>query len=96
MHVRRVIASALLVLLLSAIGDAQARFTLKVYTGRGQTGYDVNSTLIIGERDILLIDRSSRSAKRTSSPRRSLKRRRIWQRSTPHTPTPTICSGWPS
>ena len=56
MHVRRVIASALLVLLLSAIGDAQARFTLKVYTGRGQTGYDVNSTLIIGERDILLID----------------------------------------
>lgn len=56
MNVRRVSAGAGLVLLLSAIGGAQPEFTLKVYTGRGQTGYDVNSTLIIGQRDILLID----------------------------------------
>jgi glyoxylase-like metal-dependent hydrolase (beta-lactamase superfamily II) len=35
---------------------AQAKFTLKVHTGRGQVGYDVNSTMIIGERDMLLID----------------------------------------
>jgi glyoxylase-like metal-dependent hydrolase (beta-lactamase superfamily II) len=35
---------------------AQSKFTLKVHTGRGQVGYDVNSTMIIGERDVLLID----------------------------------------
>src|SRR5688500_12024888 len=35
---------------------AQSRLTLKVHTGRGQVGYDVNSTMIIGERDVLLID----------------------------------------
>jgi glyoxylase-like metal-dependent hydrolase (beta-lactamase superfamily II) len=35
---------------------AQSKFTLKVHTGKGQVGYDVNSTMIIGERDILLID----------------------------------------
>jgi glyoxylase-like metal-dependent hydrolase (beta-lactamase superfamily II) len=34
----------------------QSKFSLKVHTGRGQVGYDVNSTMIIGERDILLID----------------------------------------
>ena len=56
MNVWRAIASAVVVLTLVATGSAQAKFTLKVHTGRGQTGYDVNSTLIIGERDILLID----------------------------------------
>jgi glyoxylase-like metal-dependent hydrolase (beta-lactamase superfamily II) len=56
MRLWRAIAGALLVLMLSAASGAQAKFTLKVYTGRGQTGYDVNSTMIIGERDILLID----------------------------------------
>ena len=56
MNVRRAIASAVVVLLLTATSGAQAKFTLKVHTGRGQTGYDVNSTLIIGQRDILLID----------------------------------------
>src|SRR3954463_10220836 len=35
---------------------AQSKFTLKVHTGRGQTGYDVNSTMIIGEKDMLVID----------------------------------------
>ena len=29
---------------------------MKVHTGRGQVGYDVNSTMIIGERDMLVID----------------------------------------
>jgi glyoxylase-like metal-dependent hydrolase (beta-lactamase superfamily II) len=56
MNVGRVIAGVLLVLSLSASSGAQAKFTLQVYTGRGQTGYDVNSTLIIGERDLLVID----------------------------------------
>src|SRR5687767_1542145 len=35
---------------------AQSKFTLKVHTGRGQVGYDVNSAMIIGERDMLVID----------------------------------------
>jgi len=48
--------SAVLVLMLAATTGAQSALTLKVHTGRGQTGYDVNSTMIIGERDILLID----------------------------------------
>ena len=41
---------------LMCTAGAQSTFTLKVHTGRGQIGYDVNSTMIIGERDILLID----------------------------------------
>ncbi len=32
------------------------KLTLKVHTGRGQVGYDVNSTMISGERDMLVID----------------------------------------
>jgi glyoxylase-like metal-dependent hydrolase (beta-lactamase superfamily II) len=36
---------------------AQApKFTVQVHTGKGQTGYDVNSTMISGEKDMLLID----------------------------------------
>src|SRR6516165_7567420 len=36
---------------------AQApKFTLKVHTGKGQIGYDVNSTMISGEKDMLVID----------------------------------------
>jgi glyoxylase-like metal-dependent hydrolase (beta-lactamase superfamily II) len=52
-------AAAVLVLtaaMAAATPAAQAKFTLQVHTGRGQVGYDVNSTMIIGERDILLID----------------------------------------
>jgi len=41
---------------LVATTTAQSTFTLKVHTGRGQVGYDVNSTMIIGERDMLVID----------------------------------------
>jgi glyoxylase-like metal-dependent hydrolase (beta-lactamase superfamily II) len=35
---------------------AQSKLTLKVHTGRGQIGYDVNSTMIMGERDMIVID----------------------------------------
>ena len=52
----RLAASAVVVLLLAATTGAQSKFSLQVHTGRGQVGYDVNSTMIIGERDILLID----------------------------------------
>src|SRR5688572_29652207 len=45
-----------LALTLIATSAAQSKFTLKVHTGRGQVGYDVNSTMIIGERDMLVID----------------------------------------
>jgi glyoxylase-like metal-dependent hydrolase (beta-lactamase superfamily II) len=52
----RAIVSTVIVLGLMATTGAQSTFTLKVYTGRSQTGYDVNSTMIIGERDLLVID----------------------------------------
>jgi glyoxylase-like metal-dependent hydrolase (beta-lactamase superfamily II) len=48
--------SALFVLAFAIAAQTQSTFTLKVHTGRGQTGYDVNSTMIIGERDMLVID----------------------------------------
>lgn len=44
---------------LALASAAQAQSTslhLKVHTGRGFNGYDVNSTMISGERDMLLID----------------------------------------
>lgn len=41
---------------LAATASAQSKLTLKVHTGRGQTGYDVNSTMISGEKDMLVID----------------------------------------
>jgi glyoxylase-like metal-dependent hydrolase (beta-lactamase superfamily II) len=45
-----------LTLICGVAPTAQSKFTLKVHTGRGQVGYDVNSTMIIGERDMLVID----------------------------------------
>ncbi len=56
MKLWRAVASVGVVLMLAPIAGAQSTFTLKVHTGRGQVGYDVNSTMIVGERDILLID----------------------------------------
>ena len=44
------------VLLCTARPETQSKFTLTVHTGRGQVGYDVNSTMIIGERDMVVID----------------------------------------
>src|SRR5688572_28193006 len=49
-----VLGMALLVLTSAAL--AQGSLTLEVYTGRGATGYDVNSALVSGEKDMLLID----------------------------------------
>jgi len=40
----------------SALCAQAPKLTLKVHTGKGQTGYDVNSTMISGEHDMLLID----------------------------------------
>ena len=43
-------------LALASVAGAQNKLTLKVHTGRGQTGYDVNSTMISGANDMLVID----------------------------------------
>ena len=56
MSMWRTVTAAIVVVGLTAITGAQSKFTLKVHTGKGQVGYDVNSTMIIGERDIVLID----------------------------------------
>jgi glyoxylase-like metal-dependent hydrolase (beta-lactamase superfamily II) len=52
----RIPTLALALLLLTPCGFAQGRLQLEVYTGHGAVGYDVNSTLISGEKDMLLID----------------------------------------
>lgn len=44
------------VLALAAAASAQSKLQLKVHTGRGVNGYDVNSTMISGEKDMLVID----------------------------------------
>ena len=47
----------LLTTIFAATLGAQAQtLTLKVHTGKGQTGYDVNSTMISGEKEMLVID----------------------------------------
>lgn len=56
MDISRAVSSVVVVLILMITAGAQSKFTLEVHTGRGQIGYDVNSTMIIGERDVLLID----------------------------------------
>ena len=56
MTIWRGVANAVAVLMLVAATGAQSAFMLKVHTGRGQVGYDVNSTMIIGERDLVVID----------------------------------------
>ena len=48
---------ATLAMLAAAAGaSAQSKLQLTVHTGRGFNGYDVNSTMITGEKDMLLID----------------------------------------
>jgi glyoxylase-like metal-dependent hydrolase (beta-lactamase superfamily II) len=47
---------ALALALLAPCALAQGKLQLEVYTGHGAVGYDVNSTLISGEKDMLLID----------------------------------------
>ena len=41
---------------LAAAPYAQSKLTLKVHTGKGQQGYDVNSTMVIGEKEMIVID----------------------------------------
>lgn len=41
---------------LAAAASAQSKLTLKVHTGAGVIGYDVNSTMISGEKDMIVID----------------------------------------
>src|ERR1700674_5947400 len=41
---------------LAAVAMAQSKLQLKVHHGPGATGYDVNSTMISGEKDMLVID----------------------------------------
>lgn len=53
MTVRNVLASIIAV---AAVAHAQTALTLKVHTGRGVNGYDVNSTMISGDKDMLVID----------------------------------------
>jgi len=52
----RTLVFAIVAVGLGAAAGAQSKFTLKVHTGKGQIGYDVNSTMVIGEKDILVID----------------------------------------
>src|ERR1022692_1290645 len=44
------------VMALAAAASAQSKLQLKVHTGSGVNGYDVNSTMISGEKDMLVID----------------------------------------
>jgi glyoxylase-like metal-dependent hydrolase (beta-lactamase superfamily II) len=46
----------LAVLALGVAASAQSKLQLKVHTGTGVNGYDVNSTMISGEKDMLVID----------------------------------------
>jgi len=43
-------------LALATAANAQSKLQLKVHTGVGVNGYDVNSTMISGDRDMLVID----------------------------------------
>jgi len=54
-RLRLIVVTAAL-LCAASTASAQAPLQLTVYTGHGATGYDVNSTMISGERDMLLID----------------------------------------
>jgi len=56
MKLLKVIAATLLGCVGAATANAEGKLQLTVYTGHGATGYDVNSTLISGEKDMLLID----------------------------------------
>src|SRR5437588_12261729 len=47
---------AVLSVLFASIGTAQSKLQLRVHTGHGQVGYDVNSTMISGQKDMIVID----------------------------------------
>ncbi len=51
--------SSLLAIVLASVGlsaHAQGKLDLTVFTGKGFNGYDVNSTIIAGEKELLVID----------------------------------------
>src|SRR5580704_12851766 len=41
---------------LAAAASAQSKLQMKAHTGSGANGYDVNSTMISGEKDMIVID----------------------------------------
>src|SRR5688500_2636822 len=47
---------AIIAVAIAAAPHAQSKLTLKVHTGKGQQGYDVNSTMVMGEKDMIVID----------------------------------------
>jgi glyoxylase-like metal-dependent hydrolase (beta-lactamase superfamily II) len=47
---------AIVTLFAAALFARGQKFTLHVHTGKGQVGYDVNSTMISGDKDMLVID----------------------------------------
>src|SRR5580693_7081387 len=53
---RLLIRAAVATAIFSAVAAARSHLQIKVHTGRGVTGYDVNSTMISGEKDMLVID----------------------------------------
>jgi len=53
---KRVFLPILVAFALATTAGAQSKLTLKVHTGKGVNGYDVNSTMISGEKDMLVID----------------------------------------
>ena len=57
MKIYRCFASAMLgAILFTSSALAQSHLELKVHTGHGFNGYDVNSTMISGEKDMIVID----------------------------------------
>src|SRR6266567_452543 len=46
----------LAIIALATAASAQSKLQLKVHTGVGVNGYDVNSTMISGEKDMIVID----------------------------------------
>src|SRR6202050_2978185 len=56
MKKRLILATIALAVAASAQLKAQTKLQLKVHTGVGVNGYDVNSTMISGEKDMLVID----------------------------------------
>jgi len=51
-----ILRALLATIAVATAASAQSTLQLKVHTGRGANGYDVNSTMISGERDMLVID----------------------------------------
>ena len=55
-HILFIVCFIVSLAMLTQVATAQSKLEIKVHTGRGVNGYDVNSTMISGEKDMLLID----------------------------------------